>query len=72
MTAKKDFTNAEPLLRQSFDYHVENYGKTNVHTLNTGIALGECLSAQAPYNEAESFLKGGYQSLAGTLGNIHG
>jgi tetratricopeptide (TPR) repeat protein len=59
---------AEPLLRQALDWHRENTPRSVANNSLVEGALGECLTAQARYSEAEPLLLESYENLKNLTG----
>lgn len=54
---------AEPMLRKALDWHTGNATPNVAGIAASKGALGECLTAQARYSEAEPFLLESYENL---------
>jgi serine/threonine protein kinase len=59
---------AEPLLRQALAWHREHTPRNLANNALVEGALGECLTAQALYSEAEPLLLESYENLKNSLG----
>ncbi len=62
---------AEPLLREALEIHVQALPEGHWRRAETQNALGACLSALGRFDEAEPLLVEGYSGLKKTRGDRH-